>query len=415
MSEEHSGAFIPKSLDVEFCPFGKGYLRSKFGGNVGGKKGRSNKNNISRASNMISKFFSLLKEEGVERLDERFFDEDNSELLQKYAEEIGSWQIKPSTRAFYSRVVMNFFEYCLEVSSLQTRERLAMCNKYMSFWKSKYRHWKTLQTRNRGRGNVEEVEEAEEEEEAEEAQNTARNAPTKSEPVEEEQVERKRKHASRKKRKLEEWEEEERGSAGHEEEEEVRKENSLAKKLSNKSALLKKPPKPPAASGKRDSLKNKEKTPRIFERAHNLPAQSPQFLMNEPSYFYNSAPPFNPFMGMPAMCIPINPMMMPFFNNYAHNMFPVQNMHGMYPNLIQAIPLHRNEEQVDYESWQELFLSCNISPDNAERYSELMEQENYLLSDWIHFTERDLSLFEPQDQPKLRAKIEKHLSKFQFH
>ena len=62
---------------------------------------------------LLRKFFNFLKENGVETLEESFFDEDKSELATKFLEEVGSLEKRSYFRSI-KRLAREFVKYCVE-------------------------------------------------------------------------------------------------------------------------------------------------------------------------------------------------------------------------------------------------------------------------------------------------------------
>ena len=99
-------------LDVKnFCPFLDEFAEAR-------KDLFSSKKSLKDNFSLLRKFFTFLKENGVETMEESFFDEDRTQLAIKYVQEIQSWKVSKAYFCRIRRMARDFAKYCVEEHSL---------------------------------------------------------------------------------------------------------------------------------------------------------------------------------------------------------------------------------------------------------------------------------------------------------
>ena len=78
----------------------------------------------SQSFSSLRKFFTFLKENGVETLEESFFDEDKTELATKFLEEAESWKLTKTHTRKISRMARDFVKYCAEEHALISHDKV---------------------------------------------------------------------------------------------------------------------------------------------------------------------------------------------------------------------------------------------------------------------------------------------------
>ena len=109
----------------EFCPFLYDFTEARKEDLFSNKQ--QERDNFS----VLRKFFVFLKKNGVEKLEESFFDEDRSELLKKMNEELKSTELSKDSVSAIERMATKFLKYCRDehVPIINDEERLEHARK----------------------------------------------------------------------------------------------------------------------------------------------------------------------------------------------------------------------------------------------------------------------------------------------
>ena len=83
-----------------------------------------NSKNQKHKFSSLRKFFTFLKENGVETVEESFFDEDRTEIATKFLEMIKSCEMSSSHRSEIKKTAKEFVKYCVEEHSLISYDEL---------------------------------------------------------------------------------------------------------------------------------------------------------------------------------------------------------------------------------------------------------------------------------------------------
>ena len=82
------------------------------------------KKSYSNTISFLKKFFTFLQENGVEILEESFFDEDRTEIATKFLEKVESSYVTKGHMHKIKKTVEDFVKYCVEEHSLITYDEL---------------------------------------------------------------------------------------------------------------------------------------------------------------------------------------------------------------------------------------------------------------------------------------------------